>query len=46
MTQKSNSPELAAAFAAVRPFFVKAWLMALCASVLLLAPSAYMLEVY
>jgi ATP-binding cassette subfamily C exporter for protease/lipase len=46
MTQKPNSPELAAAFAAVRPFFVKAWLMALCASVLLLAPSAYMLEVY
>jgi ATP-binding cassette subfamily C exporter for protease/lipase len=46
MTQKTNSPELTEALASLRPFFIKAWLMALIASVLLLAPSVYMLEVY
>jgi ATP-binding cassette subfamily C exporter for protease/lipase len=46
MTQKPNNPELTEALALLRPFFVKAWWMALCASVLLLAPSVYMLEVY
>jgi ATP-binding cassette subfamily C exporter for protease/lipase len=46
MTQKSISPELAEAMGSLRPFFVKAWWMALIASVLLLAPSVYMLEVY
>lgn len=46
MTQKPNSPELAEALASLRPYFVKAWWMALIASVLLLAPSVYMLEVY
>jgi ATP-binding cassette subfamily C exporter for protease/lipase len=46
MMKKQGGPELAAAVAELRPFFLKAWWMALCASVLLLAPSGYMLEVY
>ena len=46
MTKKTNSPELTEALASLRSFFTKAWWMALIASVLLLAPSVYMLEVY
>lgn len=46
MIKKQNSPELVAALAALRPFFMKAWWMALCANALMLTPSAYMLEVY
>ena len=46
MTPNPNNPELAEALASLRPFFTKAWWMALIASVLLLAPSVYMLEVY
>jgi ATP-binding cassette subfamily C exporter for protease/lipase len=46
MTGKKISPELLGAMGELRPFFTKAWWLALIASVLLLAPSAYMLEVY
>lgn len=46
MNQKSNNSELVDALVSLRPFFIKAWWMALCASVLLLTPSVYMLEVY
>ena len=46
MTRKPDNSELTAALASLRPFFVKAAWLALIASVLLLAPSAYMLEVY
>ena len=43
---KQINPELADALVSLRPFFIHAWWMALVASVLLLAPSLYMLEVY
>ena len=46
MNQKTNNSELDDALSSLRPFFVKAWWMALLASMLLLAPSVYMLEVY
>jgi ATP-binding cassette subfamily C exporter for protease/lipase len=42
----SNPQELRAALVALQPYFKKAGWMALIASVLLLAPSVYMLEVY
>jgi ATP-binding cassette subfamily C exporter for protease/lipase len=45
MTKPSNS-ELMDAVVALRPFFLKAWWMTLFASLLLLTPSIYMLEVY
>lgn len=45
--QKSQAPsELRAALMQLRPFFVRAGWFSLFASVLVLAPSAYMLEVY
>ena len=45
--QKSQAPsELRAALMQLRPFFVRAGWFSLFASVLVLAPSGYMLEVY
>jgi ATP-binding cassette subfamily C exporter for protease/lipase len=45
-TPTPKTQELKTALAKLTPFFFRAWWMALIASVLLLAPSAYMLEVY
>lgn len=45
MISKENS-ELVDALASLRTQFLKAWALALCSGLLLLAPSVYMLEVY
>lgn len=46
MKQPAPKTELGEAFGALRPYFVKAGWFSLFASLLVLAPSAYMLEVY